>query len=165
MPSYRFLNFLQTATRMTWFMLAMIAYPDVQKKCQEELDRVIGRSRTPTFKDRESLPYMRATLREVFRWRSTGPVGEHLPSCSIHCIHRELGETGLQHYTTGVTLSRHPLHTRRYQTPRMTGMKDFLFPRERGVLQTYGMTFHFISSNSRNVIPFLRCVNREKTVY
>ena len=148
-------------------MLAMIAYPDVQKKCQEELDRVIGRSRMPTFTDRESLPYIRATLREVFRWRSTGPIGELLPNmnCSIQGIHCEVGETGLQHYTTEVTLSRHPLHTRRYQTPRMTGMKDFSFPRERGVLQTYGMTFHFISSNSRNVIPFLRCMNREQTVY
>ena len=91
---------------MTWFMLAMIAYPEVQKKCQEELDRVIGRSRMPTFRDRERLPYIRATLRELFRWRSTGPVGELFPdmNCSIHCIHREVGEVGLQHYTTEVAL-------------------------------------------------------------
>ena len=76
MPSYRVLKFLQTATVMTWFMLAMIAYPEVQKKCQEELDRVIGRSRMPTFRDRESLPYLRATLRELLRWRTPAPVGE-----------------------------------------------------------------------------------------
>ena len=65
---------------MTWFMLAMIAYPEVQKKCQEELDRVIGRSRMPTFMDRERLPYIRATLRELFRWRTAGPIGELLIS-------------------------------------------------------------------------------------
>jgi len=39
---------------MTWFMLAMIAYPEAQRKCQEELDRVIGRSRMPIV--REQLP-------------------------------------------------------------------------------------------------------------
>ena len=65
---------------MTWFMLAMIAYPEVQKKCHEELDRVIGRSRMPTFRDRESLPYIRATVRELFRWRTPVPIGEFLPN-------------------------------------------------------------------------------------
>ena len=83
MPSYRFLKFLQTATTMTWCMLAMIAYPEVQKKCQEELDRVIGRSRMPTFRDRESLPYIRATIRELFRWASTGPIGKLLPKYEL----------------------------------------------------------------------------------
>ena len=69
------ISVLQTATVMTWFMLAMIAYPEVQKKCQEELDRVVGRSRMPTLRDRESLPYIRATLRELFRWRALTPIG------------------------------------------------------------------------------------------
>jgi hypothetical protein len=36
---------------MTWFMLAMITFPEKQKKCQEELDVVVGRSHVPTFKD------------------------------------------------------------------------------------------------------------------
>ena len=61
---------------MIWFMLAMIAYPDKQKKCQEELDAVIGRSRMPTFKDRENLPYTRALIRELLRWRPVVPIGE-----------------------------------------------------------------------------------------
>ena len=90
---------------MTWFMLAMIAYPDVQKKCQEELDRVVGRSRMPTFKDRESLPYIIATVRELFRWRTTVPIGELLSNMShpIHFVHQEVGESGLQHYSMEVT--------------------------------------------------------------
>ena len=61
---------------MIWFMLAMIAYPGKQKKCQEELDRVIGRTRMPTLKDKESLPYIRATVRELFRWRAVTPIGK-----------------------------------------------------------------------------------------
>ena len=76
---------------MTWFMLAMIAYPEVQKKCQEELDNVIGRSRMPTFRDRESLPYIRATVRELFRWRTPTPIGKFLSNItySINWIHSE----------------------------------------------------------------------------
>jgi len=70
-----FIYALQTATVMSWFMLAMIAYPDVQKKCQAELDRVIGRSHMPTLEDRARLPYIRATLREALRWRTVTPVG------------------------------------------------------------------------------------------
>ena len=50
---------------MTWFMLTMIAYPDVQKKCQEELDRVVGRSRMPTLRDRESALYPRHFARII----------------------------------------------------------------------------------------------------
>ena len=70
---------LQTATSMTWFLLAMIAYPEKQRKCQEELERVIGRSRMPTLADQNNLPYIRATVRELFRWRPVLPLGE---SCS-----------------------------------------------------------------------------------
>ena len=63
---------------MSWVLLGMIAYPEVQKKCQEELDRVVGRSRMPTLADRDSLPYIRATVREALRWRSVTPSGELL---------------------------------------------------------------------------------------
>jgi len=94
-------------------MLAMIAYPEVQQKCQEELDRVIGRSRMPTFRDRESLPYIRATVRELFRWRTPTPIGEVLSNMnhSILCIHRDVGESGVQHCTMEVAFSRRLLHT------------------------------------------------------
>lgn len=57
-------------------MLAVIAHPDKQRKCQEELDAVVGRSRMPTFADRDSLPYLCATVREALRWRPVTPVGE-----------------------------------------------------------------------------------------
>jgi len=94
-------------------MLAMIAHPEVQKKCQEELDRVVGRSRMPTLRDRESLPYIRATVRELFRWRTPTPIGKLLSNMnhSIHCTHQEVGESGIQHYTMEVTLTRRLLLT------------------------------------------------------
>ncbi|KAJ4496605.1 cytochrome P450 [Lentinula lateritia] len=59
-----------TSGVLSWFMLAMILYPDVQKKVQEELDVVVGRDRLPTFADQESLPYLQATVREALRWHT-----------------------------------------------------------------------------------------------
>ena len=64
---------------MAWFMLAMIAYPEKQRKCQEELERVVGRSRMPTLEDQNSLPYISATVRELLRWRPVAPLGEPCP--------------------------------------------------------------------------------------
>lgn len=45
----------------------MLLYPDVQKKAQEELDRVLGKDRLPDFSDEASLPYITAVLQEVLR--------------------------------------------------------------------------------------------------
>ncbi|KAJ7451701.1 cytochrome P450 oxidoreductase [Mycena latifolia] len=59
----------------TVFFLAMILFPDVQRKAQEELDRVIGTSRLPTVRDQEHLPYIAALQKEVYRWRTTVPGG------------------------------------------------------------------------------------------
>ncbi|KAF8488264.1 CyP450 monooxygenase [Gautieria morchelliformis] len=39
------------------------------------LDEVIGADRLPTFKDRESLPYMNAVCKELQRWRPVAPLG------------------------------------------------------------------------------------------
>ncbi|ESK87133.1 cytochrome P450 [Moniliophthora roreri MCA 2997] len=63
-----------TATTLKWLIVAMIAFPEVQRKAQEELDTVIGRSRIPTLQDMENLPYMRAVVKEVLRWRPPIPI-------------------------------------------------------------------------------------------
>lgn len=60
---------------MAWFMLAMVHYPEVQKKAQAELDAVVGRDRMPTFADRENMPYIQAFIRECFRWKTVAPIG------------------------------------------------------------------------------------------
>ncbi len=49
------------------FMLAMLKYPEVQRKGQEEIDRVIGNDRLPTFDDRDKLPFTRAICSELLR--------------------------------------------------------------------------------------------------
>ena len=60
---------------MSWFMLAMVTYPEAQKRAQEELDNVVGRDRMPTFADRDSLPFIQACVRESLRWKTVAPVG------------------------------------------------------------------------------------------
>ena len=53
----------------------MLENPDVQRKGQEELDRVVGRGRVPDFSDKVNLPYMMAMYKEVLRLRPSVPMG------------------------------------------------------------------------------------------
>ena len=45
----------------------MLHYPDVYRKAQEEVDRVIGNERLPDHTDRHSLPYLEAIVMELYR--------------------------------------------------------------------------------------------------
>lgn len=57
------------------FFLAMTLYPEVQRKAQEEIDRVLGPGRLPTMADRPHLPYVDALVKEVLRWHPVAPMG------------------------------------------------------------------------------------------
>ena len=48
-------------------------YPEVQLTAQEELDRVVGKSRLPTLEDRSLLPYVTALSKEVLRYARRMP--------------------------------------------------------------------------------------------
>lgn len=52
---------------MHTFALAMLLHPDVFRKAQEEMDRVVGSSRLPELDDRANLPYLNAVIKETFR--------------------------------------------------------------------------------------------------
>ncbi|KAF4832014.1 Cytochrome P450 monooxygenase yanC [Colletotrichum tropicale] len=72
-----------TTTTILVFIFAMCAFPRVQQKAQEEIDRVLaGEPRPPRWEDEESLPYCRALLTEIFRWRSAIALGgpPHAPT-------------------------------------------------------------------------------------
>jgi cytochrome P450 len=64
------------------FILAMAAYPDVLERAQEEVDRICGVSNMPGTNDINRLPYIRACMMEILRWRPILP-------------------NGLPHHTTG----------------------------------------------------------------
>lgn len=49
-------------------------YPDVQAKLKEELLHVVGKDHLPTLQDRDSLPYLRAVIKEAMRWKPALPL-------------------------------------------------------------------------------------------
>jgi cytochrome P450 len=60
-----------TSSTMISCVLAMCAFPDVQRKAQAEIDLVVGPDRSPTWEDIDGkLPYLVALVKEVLRWRS-----------------------------------------------------------------------------------------------
>ncbi|KAK7678433.1 hypothetical protein QCA50_018493 [Cerrena zonata] len=65
------------------FLIAMSLYPGVQRKAQEELDRVIGPNRLPEFSDYDDLVYIQAIALEALRWMVV------LPLSVSHCVIRD----------------------------------------------------------------------------
>ncbi|KAJ2928070.1 hypothetical protein H1R20_g9024, partial [Candolleomyces eurysporus] len=63
-----------TLSTIDFFLVAMLHYPQVMKKAQEELDSVVGRDRLPEYDDAASLPYLQALIKETMRWRPIAPI-------------------------------------------------------------------------------------------
>ena len=59
-----------TASSILVFLLYMVCYPEVLKKAQAEIDRVVGGDRMPGWEDEEKLPYLIACIKESWRIRS-----------------------------------------------------------------------------------------------
>lgn len=57
----------QSIAVMTSFLMHMTLHPHIFKKAQQEMDRVVGRERLPTWEDREGLGYLECVFREVLR--------------------------------------------------------------------------------------------------
>ena len=53
----------------------MMLHPEVQRKAQEEIDRVVGTDRLPSLEDLPNLPYTAALAKEVLRWNCVAPIG------------------------------------------------------------------------------------------
>ncbi|XP_051484372.1 cytochrome P450 1A5-like [Apus apus] len=66
-------GFDTVTTGLSWSLLYLVTYPDIQKRIQEELDQTIGRERRPRLSDRGTLPYLEAFILEMFRHSSFLP--------------------------------------------------------------------------------------------
>ncbi|KAI9454042.1 cytochrome P450 [Lactarius psammicola] len=64
-----------TESTLNWWALAMVAFPEAQRRAQAELDAVVGRDRLPTFSDAPHLPYIHAIVKRTLRWRPVTPLG------------------------------------------------------------------------------------------
>ncbi|RXW19792.1 hypothetical protein EST38_g6053 [Candolleomyces aberdarensis] len=63
-----------TDALLSAFVLVMAIHPDIQKKAQAELDRVVGPDRLPDFDDKDDLVYLKALITELVRWQQVTPL-------------------------------------------------------------------------------------------
>ncbi|KAH7886701.1 CyP450 monooxygenase [Phlebopus sp. FC_14] len=68
-------GFETTASTLVAFFMAMAMHPEIQERAQAEIDEVLRRERLPNFDDRDSLPYVEAVLRELYRSFPVIPIG------------------------------------------------------------------------------------------
>ncbi|XP_063771263.1 cytochrome P450 2C5-like isoform X2 [Pseudophryne corroboree] len=61
-----------TSTTLRWGLLLMMKYPDIQRKVQNEIDKVIGTSE-PLVAHRKDMPYTDAVVHEIQRFGNIGP--------------------------------------------------------------------------------------------
>ncbi|GLH03092.1 Cytochrome P450 306a1, partial [Gryllus bimaculatus] len=96
-----------TSSTLTFAVRALLYHPEVQRRSQEELDRVVGRDRLPTLDDRFNLPYTEAIIRETLRYNTLLPLalphlaaedatlgGYDIPKntiviCNLHAVHHD----------------------------------------------------------------------------
>ncbi|CAG5012496.1 unnamed protein product [Parnassius apollo] len=70
---------------LLWMIVFMLRNPDVKRRVQEELDRVVGRERLPTIEDMPNLPYTETTILETLRMSSIVPLATtHSPTKDVH---------------------------------------------------------------------------------
>ncbi|KAK6944490.1 Cytochrome P450 [Dillenia turbinata] len=63
-----------TAISVEWAMAEAVKHPRVQKKAQEELDRVVGSGRVMTESDFSNLPYLQSVAKEALRLHPPTPL-------------------------------------------------------------------------------------------
>lgn len=57
-----------------WSLVALANHPHIQRRLQDDIDSVIARESFPTLKCESRLPYVEATILEIFRWRTMAPL-------------------------------------------------------------------------------------------
>uniref|UniRef100_A0A6I8SE43 Uncharacterized protein n=1 Tax=Xenopus tropicalis TaxID=8364 RepID=A0A6I8SE43_XENTR len=62
-----------TSTTLRWALLLMMKYPEIQKKVQDEIEKVIG-SAEPRAEHRKDMPYTDAVLHEIQRFANIFPM-------------------------------------------------------------------------------------------
>ncbi|XP_042332956.1 cytochrome P450 1A5-like [Sceloporus undulatus] len=73
-------GFDTVTTALSWCLMYLVTYPEIQKRIQRDIDQTIGREKTPCLSDRTLLPYVEAFILEMFRLTSFLPFT--VPRCT-----------------------------------------------------------------------------------
>lgn len=79
----------------------MTLFPEVQKRAQAEIDRIVGSGRLPTFEDQKEAVFVTALIKEILRWAPVAPLGEsHFIDHAACCMLIPSRFAGLPHRLT-----------------------------------------------------------------
>lgn len=115
-----------SSSTLITFILACVAFPDTLPPAWEELDRVVGRERSPTFTDEPNLPYVKAFVKEVLRWRSVAIIGGQ-PHAPIQDEYYKVSP--LPFFPRAKCQKLSPLYTPRSLTLPLTYAQGYLIPK------------------------------------
>nr|XP_051679069.1 cytochrome P450 2C4 isoform X1 [Oryctolagus cuniculus] len=73
-----------TSTTLRYSLLLLLKHPEVAARVQEEIERVIGRHRSPCMQDRSHMPYTDAVIHEIQRFIDL------LPTNLPHAVTRDV---------------------------------------------------------------------------
>ncbi|XP_062405828.1 cytochrome P450 1A1 [Sardina pilchardus] len=76
------------STALSWAVVYLVAYPDIQERLHQEIKETVGMERNPHLSERSSLPLLEAFILELFRHSS------FLPFTIPHCTARDTSLNG-----------------------------------------------------------------------
>ncbi|XP_026877001.2 cytochrome P450 1A1 [Electrophorus electricus] len=76
------------STALSWSVVYLVAYPEIQERLHQELKEKVGMVRTPRLADKNDLPYLEAFIMEIFRHSS------FLPFTIPHCTTKDTSLNG-----------------------------------------------------------------------